>query len=87
MVNGKLAIIKSQNFKHAVKSNIGYSKARKLAFAPHINIGVFSMEANSPGWASWQKNLNQTLKGSNYLIKEFPNEENYNDAKDKVQEL
>ncbi len=26
-------------------------------------------------------------KGSNYLIKEFPNEENYEDAKDKVQEL
>ena len=26
-------------------------------------------------------------KGSNYLIKEFPNEENYNNAKDKVQEL
>ena len=26
-------------------------------------------------------------KGSNYLIKEFPNEENYKDAKDKVQEL
>ena len=26
-------------------------------------------------------------KGSNYLIKEFPNEENYNDAKDKVHEL
>jgi len=26
-------------------------------------------------------------KGSNYLIKEFPNEENYNYAKDKVQEL
>ena len=26
-------------------------------------------------------------KGSNYLIKEFPNEKNYNDAKDKVQEL
>ena len=38
---GKLAIIKSQNFKHAVKSKIGYEKARKLAFAPHINIGVF----------------------------------------------
>ena len=41
-VIGKLAIIKSQNFKHAVKSNISYEKARKLAFAPHINIGVFS---------------------------------------------
>ena len=26
-------------------------------------------------------------KGSSYLIKEFPNEENYNDAKEKVQEL
>src|SRR5210317_134624 len=62
---GKLAIIKSQNFKHAVKSKIGYSKARKLAFAPHINIGVFSLEANSPGWSSWQKNLFQTLKAGN----------------------
>jgi len=62
---GKVAIIKSQNFKHAVKSRISMSKARKLAFAPHINIGVFSLEKNSPGWASWQKNLNQTLKSGN----------------------
>ena len=62
-VIGKLAIIKSQNFKHAVKSNIGYAKARKLAFATHINIGVFSLEKNSTSWSSWQKNLEQTLKG------------------------
>jgi len=62
---GKVAIIKSQNFKHAVKSRIGLSKARKLAFAPHINIGVFSLEKNSPGWISWQKNLEQTLKSGN----------------------
>ena len=62
---GKVAIIKSQNFKHAVKSKIGLSKARKLAFAPHINIGVFSLEKNSNGWASWQKNLKQTLKSGN----------------------
>ena len=62
---GKLAIIKSQNFKHAVKSKIGYEKARKLAFAPHINIGVFSLEKNSPGWSSWQNNLSQTLKAGN----------------------
>ena len=62
---GKIAIIKSQNFKHAVKSKIGISKARKLAFAPHINIGVFSLEKNSPGWNSWQKNLEQTLKSGN----------------------
>ena len=62
---GKIALIKSQNFKHAVKSKIGLSKARKLAFAPHINIGVFSLEKNSPGWKSWQKNLEQTLKSGN----------------------
>ncbi|WP_415320527.1 glycosyltransferase [Candidatus Pelagibacter sp. Uisw_092] len=62
---GKVAIIKSQNFKHAVKSKIGLSKARKLAFAPHINIGVFSLEKNSPGWKSWQKNLEITLKSGN----------------------
>ena len=62
---GKLAIIKSQNFKHAVKSKIPYDKARKLAFAPHINIGVFSLEKNSVGWKTWQKNLEQTLKAGN----------------------
>tara|TARA_B110000003_G_scaffold246018_1_gene256204 strand:+ start:31 stop:942 length:912 start_codon:yes stop_codon:yes gene_type:complete len=62
---GKIAVIKSQNFKHAVKSKIGLKKARKLAFAPHINIGVFSLEKNSPGWESWQKNLEQTLKSGN----------------------
>ena len=62
---GKVAIIKSQNFKHAIKSKVGINKARKLAFAPHINIGVFSLEKNSPGWTSWQKNLEQTLKSGN----------------------
>ena len=62
---GKLAIIKSQNFKHAVKSKIGYNKARKLAFAPHINIGVFSLEKNSEGWSVWQNNLSKTLKAGN----------------------
>ena len=62
---GKLAIIRSQNFKHAVKSKIGYEKARKLAFAPHINIGVFSLEKNSNGWQTWQDNLKKTLKAGN----------------------
>ena len=58
---GKLAIIKSQNFKHAISSKIGINKARKLAFAPHINIGVFSLEENSPCWQIWQENLKITL--------------------------
>ena len=62
-VFGKLAIIKSQNFKHAIKSKISYEKARKLAFAPHINIGVFSLEKKSNTWEKWQENLKQTLKG------------------------
>ncbi len=62
---GKLALIKSQNFKHAVKSKIGYADARKLAFAPHINIGVFSLEKNSKGWSVWQNNLSKTLKAGN----------------------
>ena len=62
-VFGKLAIIKSQNFKHAVKSKINLDKARKLAFAPHINIGVFSLEKNSKSWEIWQNNLRDTLKG------------------------
>ena len=60
---GKLAIIKSQNFKHAINSKISYEKARKLAFAPHINIGVFSLEKKSTTWKKWQENLKQTLKG------------------------
>ena len=62
-VFGKLALIKSQNFKHAIKSNISLDKARKLAFAPHINIGVFSLEKNSKSWEIWQNNLRETLKG------------------------
>ena len=58
---GKIALIKSQNFKHAVSSNIGIEKARKLAFAPHVNIGVFSLENESECWKIWQNNLIRTL--------------------------
>ena len=58
---GKIAFIKSQNFKHALSSKIGLDKARKLAFAPHINIGVFSLKGDSPCWNNWQKNLVKTL--------------------------
>ena len=59
---GKFAIIKSQNFKHAVSSKINMQKARKIAFAPHINIGVFSLEKNSSVWSVWQNNLKETLR-------------------------
>ena len=59
---GKIAVIKSQNFKHAISSKIGMHAARKLAFAPHVNIGVFSLQKNSSCWDVWQKNLETTLK-------------------------
>ena len=62
-VFGKLAVIKSQNYKHAESSGIKEDDARKIALAPHLNIGVFSLEKNSPGWKVWQKNLKKTLLG------------------------
>ena len=58
---GKFASIKSQNYKHAKSSGIEENIARKLAFAPHINIGVFSLEKTSKCWDVWQKNLKKTL--------------------------
>ena len=44
---GSLAAIKSQNYKHAKKSGFSENIARKIAFAPHLNIGVFSLEKDS----------------------------------------
>ena len=58
---GSLAKIKSQNYKHAKSSGIEEEKARKIAFAPHLNIGVFSLSKNSPVWQIWQNNLKKTL--------------------------
>ena len=58
---GKFALIKSQNYKHAKSSGINEADARKIAFAPHLNIGVFSLEKNSSCWESWQNNLRKTL--------------------------
>ena len=58
---GKIAAIKTQNYKHAKMSGVSEDHARKLAFAPHLNIGVFSLMKNSPCWEIWQKNLNKVL--------------------------
>ena len=58
---GKIAAIKTQNYKHAKMSGVSEDHARKLAFAPHLNIGVFSLMKNSPCWETWQKNLNKVL--------------------------
>ena len=58
-----------------------------------ICVCIFSTISIIYSHNKWPMNLESSFtfpyveKGSNYLIKEFPNEENYNDAKDKVQEL
>tara|TARA_B100000579_G_scaffold132457_1_gene107033 strand:+ start:463 stop:1005 length:543 start_codon:yes stop_codon:yes gene_type:complete len=58
-----------------------------------ICVCIFSTISIIYNHDKWPINLEESFtfpyveKGSNYLIKEFPNEENYNDAKDKVQEL
>ena len=58
---GKVALIKSQNYKHAKGSGFSENIARKIAFAPHINIGVFSLEKKSNNWKLWQKILKKSL--------------------------
>jgi len=58
---GKIALIKSQNYKHAKKSGFSENVARKIAFAPHINIGVFSLENDSKCWELWQSILRKSL--------------------------
>ena len=59
---GKFAIIKTQNYKHAKMSGVSENNARKLAFAPHLNIGVFSLMKNSTCWKVWQENLSKVLQ-------------------------
>ena len=60
-VIGKVALIKSQNYKHAKKSGFSETTARKIALAPHLNIGVFSLENNSKCWKLWQEILAKAL--------------------------
>ena len=58
-----------------------------------ICVCIFSTITIVYNHEKWPLNLYKSFtfsivkKGSNYLIKEFPNQENYNDAKEKVQEL
>ncbi len=59
---GSFARIKSQNYKHAKSSGFSEKIARQVALKPHLNIGVFALEANAPHWDVWQKNLKIALK-------------------------
>jgi lipopolysaccharide biosynthesis glycosyltransferase len=59
---GSFARIKSQNYKHAKSSGFSEKIARVVALKPHLNIGVFALQANAPHWKVWQKNLKTALK-------------------------
>ena len=59
---GSFARIKSQNYKHAKSSGFSEKIARQVALKPHLNIGVFALEANASHWDVWQKNLKIALK-------------------------
>jgi len=61
-VFGSFAKIKSQNYKHAKSSGFSENIARTVALKPHLNIGVFALEANAKHWEVWQKNLRIALK-------------------------
>ena len=61
-VFGSFARIKSQNYKHAKSSGFSEKIAREVALKPHLNIGVFALEANASHWKVWQKNLREALK-------------------------
>ena len=58
-----------------------------------ICVCIFSTITIIYNYKNWPLDLKKSLtfpiveKGSNYLIKEFPNQENYNDATENVQEL
>jgi len=58
-----------------------------------ICVCIFSTITIIYNYKKWPLDLKKSLtfpiveKGSKYLIKEFPNQEDYNDAKEKVQEL
>ena len=58
---GSMAKIKSQNYKHAKSSGFSEKIAREVALKPHLNIGVFALEAEAPHWEMWQINLKKAL--------------------------
>ena len=64
-VNGLLEVLQELNLKITNMQNLQeFSEkiARQVALKPHLNIGVFALEANAPHWEIWQKNLKVALK-------------------------
>tara|TARA_B100001939_G_scaffold320711_1_gene309779 strand:+ start:1471 stop:2394 length:924 start_codon:yes stop_codon:yes gene_type:complete len=55
------ASVKTQNYKHAISSGFSNDIAKKIAFAPHLNAGVFSLEKKSKFWDRWRDLLNKAV--------------------------
>ena len=59
----------------------------------YICVAIFSAINIVYNYNKWSINIDKSYifpyleKGSNYLIKEFPNEKNYQDSKEKIQDL
>ncbi len=59
----------------------------------YICVAIFSAINIVYNYDKWSINIDKSYifpyleKGSNYLIKEFPNEKNYQDSKEKIQDL
>ena len=70
-VFGSFARIKSQNYKHAKSSGFSERIAREVALKPHLNIGVFALEANASHWEVWQKNLRKAKSSPFPQINKF----------------
>ena len=66
-----IAVIKSQNYKHAKSSGFSEKIAREVALKPHLNIGVFCLNVTAPHWDVWKKNLNIALKSGKIFVKSY----------------
>ena len=59
----------------------------------YICVAIFSAINIVYNYDKWSINIDKSyifpylVKGSNYLIKEFPNEKNYQNSKEKIEEL
>jgi len=65
----------------------GFVRAYIVCVCIFATVNIFYNYKNWPLNISKSFTFSYVKKGSNYLVKEFPNEKEYIDAKDKVQEL
>ena len=67
--------------------NFGFLKGYVIAVCVFATINIVYNHKNWPLDLKKSFSFPWVEKGNNYLIKEFPNEKQYKDAKEKVQEL